>query len=166
MTDVIYPIILMIIAMVLLVSRKSTSAKNIDFDERQLMVRGKAYKYGFFTALLGLAALIFCNSVFQFDMMLLGAGACLFTGLTVFAVYCIWNDAFLSFRQKPSSYLFSGGIVIICNGAGIVKRLAEGTGLYEMLSDVFCLNMLCAAAFVVIEATIVIKLIATRRENE
>ena len=165
MTDVIYPIILMIIAMVLLVSRRSKGAEG-NFDERQLMIRGKAYKYGFIATLAALTAVMLCNSVFQFDMMLLGAGACLFTGLTVFAVYCIWNDAFLSFRQKPSSYLFSGGIVIICNGAGIVKRLAEGTGLYEMLSDVFCLNMLCAAAFVVIEATIVIKLIATRREQE
>ena len=56
--------------------------------------------------------------------------------------------------------------MIVANGSGIIKRLAEGEQLIDMLKDEFCMNMLSAATFAVIEITIVIKLIASRRENE
>lgn len=168
MEEIIYTIIPLVVMvfMVLMVARIRKKGTAKVFDERQLIIRGKAYKYGFFSALAALAVLIFCNAVLSFDMLLFGAASCMFFGLTVFAVYCIWNDAFLSFKQKPSSYLLIGGIVIVVNGSGVVKRLVEGTEIAELLNDVFCLNILCAAAFMVIEITIAIKLIASRRENE
>ena len=104
MEDIIYTVILVVmaVAVVFMVARRSATGQK-EFDERQLIIRGKAYKYGFFATLAALITVIFCSSVFGFDMLLLGGASCLFFGLTVFAVYCIWNDAFVSFNQKLSS---------------------------------------------------------------
>ena len=166
MTDTIY-ILLMCAAILIVIGVFSKKhRRENEFDERQKHVRGRAYKYGFFTLLIAQSVCLICDSVFDLELMFFFHCLCLFSGLTIFAVYCVWNDAFLSFRQSPSSYLFICAIIIIANSAGIVSRALDGIVISEWINTSYCLNFLCSLTFVIITITMTIKIFVNRKDME
>lgn len=83
------------------------------YDERQELVRGKGFKYGFLTLMaydLVMGGLYLDEAPGWCDTMmqnLLG----IILAVSVFGVYCIWNDAYMSLNESPSVvYLVFGGI--------------------------------------------------------
>lgn len=87
--------------------------RNVDFDERQELVRGKGFQYGFLILLSYEFLLSFvCRDGIPewFDLcavQMIGMGA----SLLVFCAYCIWNEAYIGLRENPlTNYLFLGGI--------------------------------------------------------
>ena len=75
-----------------------------EYDERQKLAQGKAYKASFYTLV------IYCTVYGLFEL-LTGIRWCeLYTGLfigillsvLVFAIICIREDAYISFRRKPA----------------------------------------------------------------
>ena len=87
------------LVMALLFKRK---VLDLHFDERQERARGKAFQYGFLT-------LMGCLFLYGASEMTLGrwceamAGVtlCIAISLVVFAVICIFKDAYLSLRENP-----------------------------------------------------------------
>lgn len=102
-----------------------------EFDERQLMEQGRAYKYAFFTLL---SYLVVCVYLDIFGVVWSSLSAAAFLGMLlsvgVFAVYCIITDAY--FQVGASSWV---SIAVIA-GAGLINlivgiiRAADG-GLVE-----------------------------------
>lgn len=92
-----------------LFKKKSGPAK---YDERQQVIRGKAYKYAF----LILFSYSMLNGLFQLATGIEWADAMTssFIGVcisgTVFVITCIKNDAYFAINQNPKTYyiLFSG----------------------------------------------------------
>lgn len=97
--------------------RRKDGKMRCDFDERQEIVRGRGFKYGFFTLLL---TNLF--SGFYFEIAETGITDaftfCVFTccvGICVYAVYCIWNDAYFALNESRNRLLAVFAFTFICN---------------------------------------------------
>lgn len=90
-----------------------------DYDERQILARGNAYKVGFFTltayiVLMGLLAEMM-DFILSFSMLWIGV--CIAVG--VFVIICVVKDAYMSLRENAK------GIMILFGGVGILNLLAS-----------------------------------------
>ena len=105
-----------------------------EFDERQQLARGKAYKAGFYTLLVGLLAvyLIPIFTEWQPKDTALLPFAVICVGVTVFACVAVANDAYLGIREpachaacarhrgggEPDCGIFRYGIGGLCRWPG------------------------------------------------
>lgn len=160
-------VIIVVIALFFAFVRNTAGKKRSrQYDERQILARGKAYKCGFLALCICLLMTMMAESVFKLDMSYVGASACLFVGLCVVAVYSIWHDAFFSMRQKPGLYLLLCLLIVGCNGIAPVTHYLEGERLAEILHSVVCLNITCALCFLVVGVTILLKMLLQEKGEE
>ena len=116
----------------------SGKRKDINYDERQALYRGRGYLYAFF-------AVIGCNLIYGFlgtgifpvDPDLMVMVIALF-GVGTYCVYCAWKDAYIGVRQNWKKVMWSlaligaidlfNGITIILSGRGVENgRLSQST---------------------------------------
>ena len=139
-------------------SRKNAKCKH--YDEMQLKIRAAGYKLGFFTAL-GLMVVLML--LFELDCLgcvspAFALMAVLMISITVFAVYCICHEAFLSVDGQGERYIVLFSLVVLCNGAASVMRLIRGEALEEgRLTRSFGSPLLMTVGFLVILAALLIK---------
>lgn len=92
------------------------------YDERQLLARGKAYRAAFLTlvAFLLMASLLAEGFELPLFMSFCGMwiGVCL--SVAVFAVICIWKDAYMSLYENVR------GVILLLSAIGILNI---GTGM-------------------------------------
>ena len=149
-------------------TRKSRK-KECEYDEMQLKIRAKGYQIGFFTALILILLL-----VFAFEMNLLTFAtpgfaiyAVLIISVTVFAIYCILHDAFLSISGNAKSYLGIISMVVLIEGAATVRYAVEGelleNGQLTFGSSAPALMFIC---FLAILVTLIVKTIQNGKEAE
>ena len=143
--------------------------KNYEYDEMQLKIRAKGYQIGFFTALLLLLALALLSEMKLLTAVTPGfaAFAVLILSVTVFAIYCILHDAFLSVRGKAGNYIGILSIVILLEGFVAVRYAVRGSLLEEGKLDLSggapALMFFC---FLAILITLIVKTIRNRKEAE
>lgn len=95
-------------------------AGDCEYDERQMVGRGKAFRAGFFTTLIAgaiIACLDFCE-LLPGRSLPWSMGA-LLLGVAVFAVTAIHYDAYIGFKSNPRRYYIMGACFIaamVCNG--------------------------------------------------
>lgn len=99
-----------------------------EYDERQMIARGKAYKVGFFTLLIYGAVctvlqaleIYWCSGLLREVIgIVIGAGA--------FAVVAILNDAYLGFNENTGYTIGVISLIGLLNlGSGIIGILADG----------------------------------------
>lgn len=136
--------------------KKSNQGK-VEYDERQLLARGRAYKAGFFVTLiycllfaaLSVTEIAFFQSV---TGMLIGV----FLGIAVFAVTAIRNDAYLGLNENKRSFLILGIIVAAANLIIGVCNGLEGNLLKDGQLTFDCLNLMVGILFTVIVAALLI----------
>lgn len=78
------------------------------YDERQELIRGRGFKYGFLTMMFVNAILAFVVSEIQLSPKFLLL-ASIFAGLWIFSIYVIWNSAYFAINQpkgKRLSWIF------------------------------------------------------------
>ncbi len=134
-----------------------------------LTVRAKGYQIGFFTALCLLLVFILLAVMNCLTAVTPGfaAYAVLIISVTVFAIYCILHDAFLSIRGNAKSYLGIFSMVILVEGAVAVRYLTNG----EMLEDgkltfgsgAPAIMFICFLAILIV---LIVKTIRNRKEAE
>lgn len=158
---------IVLIALALTLFRLSAGKKGTkSYDERQLYVRGKGYQIGFMSMSICLILVMMAEGSLGLDMRYVGSSVCLFVGLTTYAVYSVWNDAFLSLGQKPGYYLILSAVIVVCNLMGPVGRWMEGESLEQMLHSVVSLNLMCALCFLAVGISISLKMIRDRNEEQ
>ncbi|WP_295729491.1 hypothetical protein [uncultured Limosilactobacillus sp.] len=69
------------------------------FDERQELIRGQGFKYGFWAMMLADALLLLVTRKIPLSPPLLLLTS-MFIGLWVFSVYALWNSAYFAMNQK------------------------------------------------------------------
>lgn len=149
-------------------ARKSRK-KECEYDEMQLKIRAKGYQIGFFTALILILLL-----VFAFEMNLItfatpgfAVYAVLIVSVTVFAIYCILHDAFLSISGNAKSYLGIFGMVVLIQGFVTVRYAVKGelleNGQLTFGGGAPALMFVC---FLAILITLIVKTIRNRKEAE
>ena len=139
-----------------------------DYDERQELVRGRAYKYGFFTvAAISSVLMIYCafeqkDSVNVFFSML-----SVFSGIVVFAAYCIWHDAFFTLKKKPTSYIILFTAITFIDFLNVYLRLSlHEKPIAEHFGDSsFALSLLGGVTFLAVLINILVKLAVDRKRE-
>lgn len=136
---------------------KTSNQGKIEYDERQLLARGKAYKAGFFVTLiycllfaaLSVTELPFFQSV---TGMLIGV----FLGIAVFAVTAIHNDAYLGLNENKRSFLILGVFVAVADLIIGVCNGLDGTLVENGQLTFDCLNLMVGILFTIIVAALLI----------
>ena len=85
------------------------------YDERQELIRGRAFRYGFLTLAFLLAATVLweeCVGTLPIEFSLLMM-ACLMVGCLVVILYDIWKDAYWEIRQTSGSNIAVGLMVSV-----------------------------------------------------
>lgn len=113
---------------ILLKLTKNNGKIKCEYDERQEIVRGRGFKYSYFTLLLYMAlyALLTLSEVAlpvdNYMIMLIG----LILSVTVQVIYCTWNEAYISLNANPKKLLVAFTAVGLVNLAIGVLSLIRG----------------------------------------
>ena len=139
------------------------------FDEMQLKIRARGYQIGFFTALglmMVLACLLETGCVTVVTPGLL-ALAFLMISVTVFAVYCISHEAFVSLRGDGKSHIALYSVIIIVEIANIIRHAARGTVLENgRLEFGFGAGIVMCVCFTAILVTLIVKKMKAGKEAD
>lgn len=164
--------ILIAVILVKLFARKlhTNGEKKDRYDERQLVLIGKGYKYGFYGILIynGVYTLI----SFGLDSSLFSPGVSAFmnacVGLAIFAAYCIWNGAYFALNFNARRYLILLGVLAVINYIAGFSFVRQGTPMIENgILTVSTVNFMCAGLLTLILLILLIrKLVPVKDEEE
>lgn len=149
-------------------SRKAQK-KNCEYDEMQLKIRAKGYQIGFYTALFLMMVIILLYELNWLNAVTPGFAvfAALIVSVTVFAVYCILHDAFISVRGDGKSQIAVFSLVVLAEGLASVRYITKGelleSGSLTFGSGAPVLMFVC---FLAILITLIVKTIRNRKEAE
>lgn len=138
-----------------------------EFDERQQLARGKAYKSGFYTLLAGLLAVYLLPNLTEWQpkdpALLPFAVICI--GVTVFACVAVANDAYLGIRQNPRVMLLVLGIVVVGNLLAGFSAM-ESVGFADGITVENSMNFIIAAMGLIILTALAVRLRMAARDEE
>lgn len=142
-----------LVALVVILVRKKWGGigGKCQYDERQLLARGRAFQAGFFTvliyeavyAMVDAAGVRWCANVtgIVFGLML---------GITVFAIVAISRDAYMSINEQPAGWMVIWCVVIGLNLFCGVRQAMRGSLIREGLLTEEWMNWMCAVMFTAI----------------
>jgi len=159
-------VVAMALVVWILLRAHNRNEKAADYDERQELVRGKAYQYSFLTAV-GVALVFMMLDVFELIPFLSVASICVivvFSGILVFANYCILHDAYYALKEnrKAGCTLLIG--VVLCAGVGLFSRLRnqpEADGYFQLVAEM-CLFFVFSEILILLAA----KAVKEKKEND
>ena len=147
-------------------SRKAMQ-KNYEYDEMQLKIRAKGYQIGFYTALFLLMIIVLLYELNYLTVVTPGfaAFAALILSVTVFTIYCILHDAFISIRGDSRTQIAVFSLVVLAEGLASIRYLTEGelfkNGVLTFDCGAPSLMFIC---FLAILITLIIKTVRNRKE--
>ena len=158
---------LLAMALIFIIVRRATSRLNEpqrEYDERQQLLRGKAFTAAFFTLLGYLAIWMMLNALeVGFFATRLSILVGIMLSIVVFVAYCVFHDAYFRVSERPLPWLFMTAGIAVLNLVIGVARLLRGATLQERLYE--NANLLMGAAFAVILVCIAIKRGMDRRSE-
>lgn len=158
---------ILVIIFMLKITKKDGKMK-CEYDERQAVLRGNGYKYGFFT--IAIFNIIYwlvsmCLPVLPVDTgtaMVLSA----LIGVGVQVTYCIWHDCYFSLnenrRRVMVAFVFIGAVNIVLG----VNHLLSGQAIENGVMNYRCVNLFCGLLFVEIFAVLLLKHLYSGRDCE
>ena len=91
----------------------------------------------------------------------------LIISVTVFAIYCILNDAFLAIRGKANRYFMMFGMVVALEGFVFVRSVMDGKVLEDgKLTFGSGAPAVMAVCFLAILITLAVKTVRNRKEAD
>ncbi len=139
-----------------------------EYDERQKEIRGRAYKYAFYTEMI-CQAVIMCLLMSGLELpvenyALLFIGVMI--GCTVLAAYCIWNDVYWGLNNDHKRYQIIFAIAIVLNFLPVFFGAKSGT-LFENGKIGFpVLNITVLVMMVIIFVEMIIKKALDRKADK
>ena len=140
-----------------------------EYDERQVLARGKACQAAYYTLLIYLAAygffdaftgIVWCD---RFAGVFIGIAL----SVAVYAIGCIMKDAYFRAVDSPRAYLILFTVVGLCNVAFGVVKMVEGTFLEEgILTMGSSANFIVGVMLLVVLAVLLGKMAHDRRTEE
>lgn len=158
---------IILVAVLLRLTKKDGSIK-CKYDERQQAVRGRGFKYGFFT-------LMFYDLVYAWIDEILGRRyfensvgmfVGIFLGVLVYVSYCIWHEGYFSLNENPKKVLIVFAVIAIMNFAVFAVQLNRGNVIENGILTFRCVNLLCGIMFLIVFGVLLIKAICNKKEME
>lgn len=149
----------LVIIVILLKVTKTDGDMKCKYDERQSGVRGKGFRLGFFTLMIYDAVYGLMNALLEKPLLdtssAMVLGICL--SIAVYAVYCIWNDAYFSLNENPRKLLFAFGAIGLCNLVLGAVNIINGTAITNGMMNFRGANLTCGIMFIVVFAALLAK---------
>lgn len=153
-----------LIGVMVILAVKLCHPQGYQYDERQMIGRGKAFQAGFFSLLIAGGI---CNA-WDFVSPLPGGSflwniCALLLGVTVFAVTAIHFDAYVAMNDNPKRFLTMGTCFIF---AMPLIGLSNLHGDRPMQHTLGILNLAVAMVWIIIVATFLLHRRNARKEDE
>lgn len=158
----------LILVMLVLRWTKKDGASKCKFDERQELVRGRGFKYAFFTLIICTAVFGFADSLAEKLMIdsLTGICICIVISCVVHVCYCIWNEGYFALNENPKRVMVAFVLIALLNFAVFARSAMNGNIIKNgVLSESF-VNLACGIMFLIIFAVLLLKYLKNRREAE
>ena len=138
------------------------------YDEMQELVRGRAYKYAFWT-LVAYEAIMCILSGFSFnlhaDMFIMHFSGIIIAAL-VHASYSVWNDAYMGLNTNAKRFTVCMILIGLVNLLSGIAAIAGGSLVIDGVLQAPFTNLLCAFVFIVIGVEIAVKDRIDKRDGE
>ena len=159
-------VIMVVIAVITALFNGKNRGKAAQFDERQLIARGKALGAGFYTLMLTLLCYIFYSESVENPILdaSIGIGLCMIIGVAVFAVIGVTKDAFVGFTENASSRKVLFGILGGINHAMGVWAILDGRLFRDGKLDTALLNLAIGALAVVVCIGLAIRSVQQKKQ--
>jgi len=148
---------------------RKNKGKPCEYDERQLLARGKAYKAAFFVLIVYLlveGSFKLVTGIEWADSMTRSfIGICL--SVTVFAIICILNDAYLSLKEKPAHCIAVFSLIAFVNLAVVLANyFLKVSFLSEGMLNYHIINFIILIMFAVIMVVFIGKLLHDKKTEK
>ena len=158
-----------IVALIFTYNKKKTgSVVSGDFDERQKLLRGKAFQASFFAMLIfSFLYWVLVTLVLRRPLMEDGLSAliCALVGVGVFGIDCIIRDAFFTVQNKPKNYIILFTATTISQIPAAINNLRDGTVIQNGVLTFLAVPIVCGVLFLSILTAIICKVLAMRKED-
>lgn len=138
---------------------KKDGTRKCKYDERQELIRGRGFKYGFFT-------MIICNFLYaSVDVIMdrrmidsyAGMFICILVGMLVHISYCIWNGGYFALNENPKKVLIAFIAIALLNFGIFAMNLAHGEVMQNGMLTFRVANLFCGIMFLAIFAILLAK---------
>lgn len=157
-------VVLIVCYLTSLLARKSGNkfSGKIVYDERQMIARGVAYKWGLISmsiSIMGVSWLAENENLSSLHSMQ-GAYLQMIIGFTVFASICIWKEAYISITENYKSTIFSLAAISALNFVCYFGNSCGGkvNSFNDFMSNIKAVNLISAIAIIVILIQVIIKM--------
>lgn len=160
-------IVLVVLIAIVYAVRKKTCIMRGKFDERQKVIQGTGYKYGFFAMMI--SSSIYALNLGWYDLPIhptVGIMACVFLGVGVFAGYCIWKDAYFGIQGNNKRMIVIMVVVVIINALSVASQIMENEIIQDGIIGIYALNALCMLVFLALLIVIAAKSWKVNREDK
>lgn len=158
---------IVVFVLLMLVVNKNRSVKT-EYDERQELLRGKGFKYGFF------AGLIYVVVLMLLDMMEIAIPATqeviyfsiIFVAATVMTSYCILTGAYFGINNDRKRFYILSIFVMVINLLTPIRFMIDGSFIQNGLLSTSCINLMCATLFFFISVECIIRNVIEKEAGE
>ncbi len=138
------------------------------YDERQQLVRGRGFKYGFFGCMI--FGMIYILSDVGLKMQYMDTSMavflCIMIGAVIYVVYSIWNEAYFSLNENPKRITLLLTAVGVLNIVCSIYRIHEGLFENGVLTFINGSNLICGICILIILVVLIIKNCSDQRKAE
>lgn len=138
-------------AIIIMKMTKTDGSIKCKYDERQKLVRGEAYKYGFWTLIIynacyGILSDLVEKVADNLTVIVIG----IFLAAAIQICYSIWNDAYFSLNENRKKMFFVFGILGVTNMSMGLINLFSGECFENGQLTFRSINLFCGLFFIVI----------------
>lgn len=158
---------IVLLCLILVLTTKNHKVKR-NYDERQELVRGKGFKYGFITIVaanifLGFSQMLFMKPYADtYSLMMLSVGL----GVLVDVHYCIWNDGYFSLNENPKMFMIIFAIMALIQYIMSFANMAEGLLVVDGMLSYRASNLIVAMMLTFTIVDLLIKNAYAKKEDE
>lgn len=156
-----------ILISIILISRNNSNKKfKSEYDERQEVVRGRSYKWGYYTAIVLFAVFTLLDLggiVFPVEQSVLFFGA-LAVSASVQVAYSLWNDAYWGINNKLRNYVVMFIVLGIINGLSGAMAYVDGRMIVDGILTHSFISFECVLIFVVFGIVCLVKSVVKKSE--
>lgn len=162
------------VAILVYLTRKMGGKIDLDvkkdaYDERQLLARGVAYKFAFYTLLDGMVVIALMEEIagIRLFMSMAGVWVMICISIAVFATVCILKDAYMSLYENVKGVVIMFSAIGILNIAIGIGNIVDGVPLIENgVLSTRCANLIVGLLFVYILPVFIGRVIYNNKQLE
>ena len=140
-----------------------------EYDERQKLIKGRGYMYGFYTVMI-YEAIMMCFMVGGYpDLPLqhyIWHAIGIYLGVAVVCVHAIWNRAYWGLNNDHKKYIMVFVACFVLNLLPVIGTIRSGVKVVDGYLDLPFVNIICVAFFLVIAVVAIIREITDARQSE